>query len=67
MEDRSRVRRHEITKNGIDVEMRDPYRYRSVPLSFGRYIVKSARKTVFFEKCRKKKVTSDCMFWKLPF
>lgn len=48
MEGRSRVRRHEITKNGIDVEIRDPYRYRSVPLSFDRYIAKSARKTSFF-------------------
>ena len=48
MEGRSRVRRHEITKNEIDVEIRDPYRYRSVPLSFERYIAKSARKTAFF-------------------
>lgn len=55
MEDRSRVRRHEITKNGIDVEMRDPYRYQSVPLSFGCYIVKSARKTVFSKNVERKK------------
>lgn len=48
MEGWSRVRRHEITKNGIDVEIRDPYRYRSVPLSFDRYITESARKTAFF-------------------
>lgn len=48
MEGRSRVRRHEITKNGIDVEIRDPYRYRSVPLSFDRYIAESARETAFF-------------------
>lgn len=45
MESQSRVHRHEITKNGIDVKIRDPYRYRSALLSFDRYI--AAREGIF--------------------
>lgn len=64
------MRRHETTKNGIGVKIRDPYRYRSAPpVIFPFY--RERERTRFFRKIyrkytkTKKKKMRMYIFWKL--
>lgn len=67
MESQSRVRRHEITKNGIDVKIRDPYRYRSDPVIFRPLHCRERERDHFFFliKYKKRKKSQDVFFAKL--